>query len=152
MCYVVPTERLGKRLRVEVERQLLEDFRYYFKDQDDITIDWSDPCGEGHETEHLDGSLENWSDVWIVNVKGERIAWGWIDFVHGGDDNPLFVFWHYLHFGEDGEDMVRSHGIPQHIWDRLPNSSKDLCLKSGKYDARWCNDLLVAQWRERKRL
>jgi hypothetical protein len=151
MSYVIPVKRLGKQLRAEVERQLLEDFRYYFKDEgEDIAIDWSDPCGEGHQTEYLDGSLENWSDVWVVNAKGERIAEGWIDFVHGGDDHPLFVFWHYLHWGKDGKEVVQSHGIPQHIWDKLPDSSKDLCLKTGEYDAKWKNDPLVRQWREQK--
>ncbi len=89
---------MGPRLRAEVERQLFKDFQRYSDElSDDLAINWSDICPEGHVTEYLDGWLENWSDVWIVTAQGERIAWGWIDFIHGGGDNPLFVFWYYLY-------------------------------------------------------
>jgi hypothetical protein len=114
------THHMGPHLRAEVEKQLLNDFQRYSDEQsNDLAIDWSDTCPEGHDTEYLDGWLENWSDVWVVNAQGERIAWGWIDFIHGGGDHPLFVFWHYLHFEENTQDVVRAHGIPQHIWESL---------------------------------
>lgn len=145
------TNRMGPQLRTEVKRQLLQDFRRYTDEpSDDLAIDWSDTCPEGHVTEYLDGWLESWSDVWVINAQGERIAWGWIDFVHGGGDNPLFVFWYFLHFGENAEDVVQAQGIPQHIWESLPESTKDLCLKSETYDATWSNDPLVIQWRNQK--
>ena len=146
------THHMGPRLRAEVERQLFKDFqRYAYKQSADLAIDWSDTCPEGHATAYLDGWLENWSDVWVVNAQGARIAWGWIDFIHGGGENPLFVFWQFLHFGENTEDVVRAHGgIPQHIWQSLPESSKDLCLKSETYDAAWANDPLVLQWRDQR--
>ncbi len=145
------TDRMGPLLRAEVERQLLNDFQRYAQEQSDtLAIDWSDTCPEGHTAVFLDGELENWSDAWVVNLKGERIAWGWIEFVHGGGDNPLFVFWHYLHFGKDSEDVVQTHNIPKHIWERLPESSKDLCMKSGEYDSKWSKDPQVIQWRNQK--
>ncbi len=145
------THHMGSQLRAEVERQLFRDFHRYASEQvGDLAIDWSDTCPEGHVTAYLDGRLENWSDVWVLNEQGERIAWGWIDFIHGGGDNPLFVFWCFLYIGEHTEDVVRSHGIPQHIWESLPDSSRDLCLKSEAYDAAWKNDPLVIQWRKRK--
>ena len=66
-------------------------------------------------------------------------------------ERQLFVFWQFLHFGENTEDVVRAHGgIPQHIWQSLPESSKDLCLKSETYDAAWANDPLVLQWRDQR--
>jgi hypothetical protein len=146
------TRHMGPRLRAEVERQLFKDFqRYAYEQSDDLAIDWSDTCPEGHATAYLDGWLENWSDVWVVNAQRERIAWGWIDFIHGGGENPLFVFWQFLQFGDNTEDVVRAHGgIPQHIWESLPESSKDLCLKSETYDAAWANDPLVLQWRDQR--
>ncbi|HEX6483699.1 MAG TPA: hypothetical protein VF043_33045 [Ktedonobacteraceae bacterium] len=137
--------------RLSFQNTLLQDFqRYSDKLSDDLAIDWSDTCPEGHTTEYLDGYLENWSGVWVVTTQGERIAWGWMDFIHGGGDNPLFVFWYYLHFGANTQDVVRAHGIPQHIWESLPESSKDLCLTSETYDATWRNDPLVLQWRNQR--
>ena len=66
------THHMGPRLRAEVERQLLQDFRRYSHEQSDhLAIDWSDTCPEGHTTEYLDGWLENWSDVWVVNTRGK---------------------------------------------------------------------------------
>ena len=148
---LVYPNHMGPRLRAEVERQLLLDFQHYAHEQSDhLAIDWSDTCSEGHATAYLDGWVENWSDVWVVNAQGKRIAWGWIEFIHGGGDHPLFVFWHYLHFGENTEDVVQVRGIPQHIWDRLPESTKDLCLQSETYDAKWGNDPLVLQWRHQR--
>ena len=145
------THQMGPQLRAEVERQLLNDFQRYSDEQSaDLAIDWSHTCPEGHTTEYLDGCLEDWSDVWVVNAQGERIAWGWIDFIHGGGANPLFVFWYFLRLGEGAEELVQAHGIPQHIWENLPESSKDLCLKSEAYDAAWRNDPLVLQWRNQK--
>lgn len=39
----------------------------------------------------------------------------------------LYVFWQFLHFGEHAEDVVGAQkGIPQHIWESLPESSKNL--------------------------
>jgi hypothetical protein len=144
-------EHMGPRLRAEVESQLLQDFERYAPQQsDDLAIDWSDSCGEGHATAYLDGWLENWSSVWVVNAQGKRIAEGWIDFIHGGGDHPLFVFWSYLHLGENTEDVVCTQGIPQHIWENLPESSKDLCVKSETYDAAWGNDPLVLQWKNQR--
>lgn len=146
------TPPMGPQLRAEVERQLLKDLqRYTHEHSGDLTIDWSDICLEGHVTTYLDGYLENWSDVWLVNAQGARIAWGWIDFIHGGGDHPLFVFWQFLHFGENTADVVGAHGgIPLHIWESLPESSKDLCLTSETYDAAWKNDPLVLQWRAQR--
>jgi len=145
------TEQMGPRLRAEVQRQLLKDFqRYYNESTHNLTIDWSDTCPEGHATIYLDGWLENWSEVKVVNSQGEIIASGWIDFIHGGGENPLFVFWYYLNIGESGSDVVKANGIPTHIWEILPDSTKDLCLKSDSYDKAWCNDPLVLEWRKRK--
>jgi len=58
------TQHMGPRLRAEAERQLLHDFhRYYHGNMDNLAIDWSDTCPEGHTTEYLDGRLEDWSGV-----------------------------------------------------------------------------------------
>lgn len=145
------TQQMGPRLRAEVQRQLLKDFQRYSKESaDNLSMDWSETCPEGHATVYLDGWLENWSEVRVINVQDEIIASGWIDFIHGGGDNPLYVFWYYLHFGEGGSEVVKAHGIPRHIWESLPESTKDLCLKADSYDNAWCNDPLVLEWGKQK--
>jgi hypothetical protein len=56
---------MGPRLRAEVERQLLEDLqRYYNESTSNLTLDWSNPCPEGHTTEYLDGWME------FLNING----------------------------------------------------------------------------------
>jgi hypothetical protein len=47
------TARMGSLLRAEVERQLLADLAYYGVLGSDLTIDWSEACGEGHRTRYL---------------------------------------------------------------------------------------------------
>jgi hypothetical protein len=113
-----------------VERQLLDDLRHYGIDPVGLRIDWSDCCGEGKETDFLDGTLEWDSDVGVVDDKGKCIAGGWVDFVHYQDaDWSLFVFWDSLTMDREGERIyLRGSGatapIPPHIWERMPESMK----------------------------
>src|SRR5688572_9110193 len=90
------TEGMGPKLRLEVERQLLCDLARYGVEVKGLTVDWSDTCPEGHTTTFLDGTLENWSGVRVWTKGGTLVAEGWLDFVHGGGSNPLFVFWDFL--------------------------------------------------------
>jgi len=140
---------MGPRLRAEVERQLLEDLAVYNVNTDGLILDWSDSCVEGHRTTYLDGDLENWSGVGVVDTARNLVAGGWIDFIHGGEDNPLYVFWDNLTVFRNGipEDVKRP-GIPQHIWDRLSDETRDMCTTSDQYDAAWANDPLVVKWRQ----
>ena len=93
--------------------------------------------------------LEDMSDVAVRNRDGATIAEGWIDFVHGGDNLPLFVFWLFLDVVEGGvrrrvkDDVF----VPEHIWHRLPDESKDACAVEGRYDSRWSDDPKVIAWR-----
>ena len=146
------TEKMGPMLRREVEQQLLADLRNYGVDNDNLQFDWSDTCPEGHVTDALDGTLENWSGVAVRDANGTIVADGWLDFIHGGGTNPLFVFWEYLTIYEDNKEqrVKNSPGIPQHVWDQLPVSSKELCTKAREYDAAWCNDPLVTKWQRER--
>jgi hypothetical protein len=144
------TARMGPRLQAVVERQLLDDLAHYGVSRAGLSIDWSRTCGEGHCTRHLDGNLEELSGVRAFAPGDELVAEGWMDFVHGGDHFPLFVFWLFLSVAVNGE-MARVKGdvaIPAHLWERLPKPSKDACFTEGRYDARWARDPKV---REAKR-
>jgi hypothetical protein len=144
---------MGPQLLEYVERALLEDLHHYGIAPDGLRIDWSDPVQEGHVTHYLDGMLEEMSDVTVLDADGEPLTEGWIDFVRGAPDAPLFVFWLYLRRrdGDRWTSLKDKPNLPAHVWSRLPERSKDLCATEGKYDARWRNDPLVQQWRAARR-
>ena len=142
--------RMGQRLRAEVERQLLTDLCNYSLTSADLWIDWSDACQEGHCTEYLGGILEELSGAVVRNGSGVAVADGWMDFVHGGGENPLFVFWLFLSVGSGPESRAvkADVSIPEHVWRRFPTETKDLCTREGKYDGRWARDPKVVAWRQ----
>ncbi|MDD5111334.1 MAG: hypothetical protein PHG85_02185 [Candidatus Altiarchaeota archaeon] len=142
--------KMGKILFEEVNRQLIDDLREYGINEKGVYVDWTNPCQEGHCTSFLGGDLENYSIVYVINTDGQIIANGWMDFIHGGGDNPLFVFWDYLHLYKNGErvDVKSKPGIPKHIWEKLPEKTKRLLTKKGEYDSMWHNDPLVQKYVE----
>ena len=144
-------QRMGEALRAAVERQLIADFLHHCStpDGDKLRLDWSDVCQEGHVTECFGGRLEDLSNVGICDEAGILIGAGWIDFIHGGGDHPLFVFWSQLSVrdGEGWREVKKGFAIPEHVWDRLPESSKDACAVETQYDSRWSTDPLVIAWR-----
>ncbi len=139
---------MGPRLRAEVERQLLEDLAQYGIEVQGASLDWSEACQEGHCTSALDGNLEGLSNVAVHGTRAEPVAEGWIDFVHGGGSNTLFVFWLYLSVQQAGEwTRIKSDdSIPPHIWKKLPEVAKQACAQGAAYDSRWSNDPRVQEW------
>ena len=148
-----PASEMGPKLLEYVERALLEDLRHYGIAPEGLRFDWSDPVQEGHTTDYLDGMLEEMSDVRVIDAAGAPRAEGWIDFVHGAPDAPLFVFWLYLDHreGDLSTSLKDEPGLPAHVWSRLPERSKELCATEDKYDKRWSKDPLVVQWRAARR-
>jgi len=144
---------MGPQLREEVEQQLLRDLEHYGLPSAALGIDWSDVSQEGHMTEILNGELEELSGIAVVDPSGNFVAEGWMDFIHGGDKNPLFVFWLFLSIDRDGkEDKVKCEPtIPEHVWNRLPEESKVICAEAESYDSRWVDDPLVRKWRQQRR-
>lgn len=143
--------QMGAGLRAEVERQLLADLEHYRAGSatSGCTIDWSHPCQEGHCTDVLGGVLEEMSSVFVLDREGILVAEGWVDFVHGGATLPLHVFWLFLDLVEEaGRIRVKDDlAIPEHVWARLDDASKDACAVEGIYDSRWSKDPKVEAWR-----
>ena len=141
--------RMGSLLRREVERQLLADLDHYGVFDHGLSIDWAETCQEGHLTSALDGKLEEVSGLTVRNHDGSAVADGWMDFVHGGGTNPLFVFWLFLAVGAGAErrKVKTDAWIPDHVWEQLPDSTKSLCAEQRGYDGRWADDPKVAAWR-----
>lgn len=140
------------RLQAEVERQLMDDLRHYGVEGPNLTIEWWDRCGEGHGTEIFEGWLEEVSGLLVLDEEWNVVAEGWMDFIHGGGDNRLHVFWLFLNLVESGQRRgVKEYpAIPEHIWRRLSDAQRDLCTREGVYASRWANDPLVSTWKEKK--
>jgi hypothetical protein len=110
-----------------------------------LSFDWSNPCQEGHVTRYLDGMLEEMSDVSVNRSDGTPVAEGWLDFIHGGGDAPLFVFSSSSGFAKE---ML---GVRSRVKQRSPGMSgsdcldhgRDVCTSETTYDARWSGDPLV---------
>jgi hypothetical protein len=150
-----PSDRfpVGDDLRAEVERQLLADLAAYGVSLPGLWLDWSDCCQEGHGTQVMGDYLEDQSGILVRDQSGEPVAEGWMDFIHGGGNHPLFVFWLFLTLvDKNGRriDVKENIGIPEHVWQVLPTTTRDLCAFAEGYDSRWMNDPLVEGWREER--
>jgi len=134
----------GRQVRAEVERQLLADLQHYGLRQ--CTLDWSETSAEGHKSAFLDGHLENWSGLQVIDKLGEVVAAGWMDFIHReGTDHEPVVYWAYLHVLESGQGYGKEDpGIPIHVWKKLPEEMKQWCASQ----TQWKNDPLVQAWKK----
>ncbi|MEL6124670.1 MAG: hypothetical protein AAFR14_13225, partial [Bacteroidota bacterium] len=56
-------DKMGSKLKSEVENQLIHDLKYFKITEDDLRFDWSESCIEGDATDFLDGSVENYSGI-----------------------------------------------------------------------------------------
>ena len=65
-----------------------------------------------------------------------------MDFIHGGEGDPLYVFWLFLSIFENGQwrEVKSKPVIPDHVWNRLPDETKRVCTKAESYDARWAKE------------
>lgn len=120
----IPSRDRGRTRRGPSNR-LLADLTHYGIDRPNLRIDWSEACQEGHCTSYLDGNLEQLSGVVVLSGAGELLATGGLDFIHGGLENPLFVSWLFL-ASVDGSPYKADPGIPEHVWQTIPEASKKL--------------------------
>jgi hypothetical protein len=118
----------------KLKNDLLEDLSHYYKgDTSKLSIDFSDQCGEGHVLHFSEEvSVESASGIIISDASGNRIVTdGWFDFVKDAETNEVFYFWLFL----TGPGIVGSNEplIPDHVWNRLSTSSKNM-LSTNSYN------------------
>jgi len=106
---------MGPELRNLVERQLIEDLKYYNYNDTDLYFDWSQSCPEGRTAKYLGGSIENFSGISLINSANKLIAEGWMEFIH--DENHFKVYWDLLIFKNHHMIEKTEFGIPEHIKD-----------------------------------
>ncbi|RFZ95218.1 hypothetical protein D0C36_06735 [Mucilaginibacter conchicola] len=105
---------MGPLLRQYVEKQLIQDLNYYQELKESLHFDWSDSCIEGQSAKYLDGVLENFSGISVLNEQLQIVAHGWMEFVFM--DTPV-IYWDLLTI--NSTEMKNKPGLPKHISDRL---------------------------------
>ena len=109
-----------------MEEQLLKDLLWYGVTKNNLRFDWSDSCIEGKDASYLDGALENYSGISIIDKQNKTVADGWMNFILA--DDYFLVFWDFLTSYHNGEQVhnKKSPGIPTHIWDKIPEDIRGL--------------------------
>lgn len=112
-------DQMGKELRDLVEKQLKEDLKSYKVSKAHLKFDWSESCIEGHRTEYLDGSVENFSGIAVYDEEDNLVAEGWMEFVR--EPNFFLAYWNKVTtWNGDKIKSKKDFGMPKHIWKQLP--------------------------------
>jgi hypothetical protein len=115
------SDKMGPQLRQVVERLLREDLLHYGIQSADWYFDWSDSCLEGRDAAWLDGHIENYSGIALLDQHGRVAVEGWMEFIVVGE--LLLVYWDDLtSWSTTGvQQHKKTFGIPLHIWQRIPS-------------------------------
>ncbi|WP_404457922.1 hypothetical protein [Oceanobacillus kapialis] len=118
---------MGPKLRLIVEQQLSDDLKEYGIIAKQYKFDWSESCIEGHETNYLDGRVENFSGINVFNENDEQIAEGWMEFIHEPQYDFFITYWEYLDvYRMEKEISIKENsGIPSHVYTKIPE-----CVRS----------------------
>lgn len=117
-------------LRKIVEKQLIDDLKFYGVKSDNLQFDWSESCVEGLNVEYLNSTVENYSGISVFDLKDNLIADGWMEIIYNKDynlDNSFFlVYWDFVTIWEGNYKLNEKakSGIPNHIWDIIPEEIK----------------------------
>ena len=110
---------MGKELRSLVERKLKEDLNNYGVQKEQLKFDWSESCIEGHDSEYLDGSVENFSGIAVFDEEDNIVADGWMEFIH--EPNFFLAYWDSVTtWDRDKLLQKKTFGLPEHIWIQIP--------------------------------
>jgi len=117
-------DRMGPELRALVESQLVGDLQKYGVRGDGFRFDWSEACIEGHLTELIDGSVENFSGIMVYDLENNLIADGWMEFIHEGDF--FQAYWEFVRTWQGDQKLKEKKevGIPAHIWKLVPETAR----------------------------
>jgi len=108
---------MGPILRQEVEKQLLEDLKYYIKINTELKFDWSESCVEGTRIHYLDGEVEDFSSIRLFDLNDQIFVEGWMNFFYEKKFNLFLVYWDILdiHIGDKVREVKNNFGMPEHI-------------------------------------
>ena len=118
------------KLRKVVENQLLDDLKNYNIKCKKLNFDWSESCIEGHLSEYLGSSLENYSGIKLFDQNDNLIILGWMEYINYYDEinncKYFIAYWDYLSVYENGSfiNIKTKPGLPTHILNILPKNLK----------------------------
>ncbi|MFI5219175.1 MAG: hypothetical protein ACHQNT_06765 [Bacteroidia bacterium] len=117
-------DRMGQKLRTLVERQLTDDLKHYKVNSAELKFDWSESCVEGHSTDYLDGSVQNFSGIAVFDKQDNFVADGWMEFIRMGDF--FLAYWEFIRTWDNKKKLKEKKeiGIPDHVWRQIPNDFK----------------------------
>lgn len=115
---------MGSKLRTIIENQLLEDLRSYKIDKENLKFDWSNSASEGHKAEYLDGTVENFSGILVLDENGNIVADGWMEFIL--EPGFFLVYWDHITTREGKKKLGEKQmpGIPKQVWKKIPEELK----------------------------
>ena len=111
---------MGPELRKLVETQLLAELHHYRLDKPNLKIDWSNSQVEGHSMAYLDGTIESYSGILVLDENNQIVADGWMEFILEGDF--FLAYWDHITTREGKKKLSEKQmpGIPKHVWKQIP--------------------------------
>lgn len=109
-----------REIQTLIEMKLLEDLVHYMDYHEELTFDWSEVCGEGHEVEYKGRLIEDCSGIRLFSKDGQLVAEGWLDFIYVRDVDRLLVYWDFIDVYKNATDRTkRESSIPMHVYREL---------------------------------
>jgi len=118
---------MGTQLLQQVAKQLLDDLgNYGIISTENFSISWAESEGEGNWAKYLDGEIENFSYLTILDANAQAIGQGSMDFILLEEEAFLLVYWNSLYFIHPEFQGKTTPGIPDHIWKQIPATYKGI--------------------------
>jgi hypothetical protein len=111
----------------KIKSDLLLDLAFYANGElSDLSLDFTNSCGEGHCINIENETIEASSNVLIIDnsSKANPIGTGWFDFVEDAETHQIYYFWLFL----SGDKLLNKKDckIPEQIWFKLSEKSRTL--------------------------
>jgi hypothetical protein len=116
---------MGPELRKLVEGQLLQELMHYKINKPNLKIDWSNSVVEGHSAAYLDGTVENYSGILVLDENNQIVADGWMEFILEPDF--FLAYWDHITTREGKKKLSEKQmpGIPKHVWKLIPEELRE---------------------------
>ncbi|GAA4178448.1 hypothetical protein GCM10022218_29140 [Sphingobacterium ginsenosidimutans] len=110
---------MGPKLRELVQSQLANELNNLLGMSFKFDFDWSESCIEGHDGMFLDGSLENYSGIILINKQASIKADGWMDFIQEGDF--FLAYWDQITVWQNDRELFsKDFGISSFSFALVP--------------------------------
>ena len=110
---------MGPKLRELAQIQLVDELNSLLGMSIKFDFDWSKSCIEGHNGMFLDGSLENYSGIILIDKQASIKADGWMDFIQEGDF--FLAYWDQITVWQNDRELFsKDFGISSYAFALVP--------------------------------